>query len=29
MTNAKRKVKFVALGKLRQLEVVEDEVTSG
>lgn len=27
MTNAKRKVKFVALGKLRQLEVVSDGVT--
>jgi nucleoid DNA-binding protein len=25
MTNAKRKVKFVSLGRLRQLEVVKDE----
>lgn len=27
MTNAKRKVKFVALGKLRRLEVMKDEDT--
>jgi len=28
MTNAKRKVKFVALGKLRQLEVMKDEAAA-